>query len=226
MSQPLGPRAEYTTVVPSGERLGDVSSPAVSVMRVNWAHRGSGGAPPPRGHHAAAAPTIASAAIVHGSHDACRWRAGTGASAAAGVDDDDVDPVESVSSANARSFADWNRSSGDFSRHRRTMRSRLGGIASRAVSSSGGSFVRIADMLSAAVSPAKARAPLSISYSTAPNANMSARWSTARPRTCSGAMYPNVPRIMPALVVAPPARVTSALPVSTGFARPKSRILT
>ena len=37
-------------------------------------------------------------------------------------------------------------------------------------------------------SPSNGRRPASISYSTQPNAQMSARLSTARPRACSGAM--------------------------------------
>ena len=37
-------------------------------------------------------------------------------------------------------------------------------------------------------SPGKARRPVSISYSTAPNAQMSVRLSTGRPRACSGLM--------------------------------------
>jgi len=40
----------------------------------------------------------------------------------------------------------------------------------------------------------------SISYSTAPNAQMSARRSTDLPRACSGDMHAAVPRITPATV--------------------------
>ena len=46
-------------------------------------------------------------------------------------------------------------------------------------------------------SPSNARRPVSISYSTTPNAQTSARRSTALPRACSGAMYAAVPRISP-----------------------------
>ena len=46
----------------------------------------------------------------------------------------------------------------------------------------------------------EAGTPVSISYSTHPNAQMSVRWSTGRPRACSGDMYAAVPRIMPACV--------------------------
>src|SRR6187402_3389731 len=81
----------------------------------------------------------------------------------AGAEDpetDDEDAPDSVSSANARSVADWKRSSGAFSTQRRTMRSSPGPILSRAVSRSGGSLVRTAVIVSAAVSALKARCPL------------------------------------------------------------------
>ena len=51
-------------------------------------------------------------------------------------------------------------------------------------------------------SPGKERWPVSISNSTAPNAQMSARLSTTFPRACSGLMYAAVPRIIPACVIA------------------------
>ena len=51
-------------------------------------------------------------------------------------------------------------------------------------------------------SPRNAGRPLSISYSTQPNAQMSVRRSTALPLACSGLMYAAVPRIMPASVIA------------------------
>ena len=41
---------------------------------------------------------------------------------------------------------------------------------------------------------------MSISYSTTPKAQTSARLSTVRPRACSGDMYAAVPRMMPAAV--------------------------
>ena len=40
--------------------------------------------------------------------------------------------LNTLLSANPRSFADWNRSSGSFSRHRRTIDSRVGGMAALA----------------------------------------------------------------------------------------------
>ena len=50
--------------------------------------------------------------------------------------------------------------------------------------------------------PSNGRRPASISNSTAPNAQMSARLSTVFPRACSGDMYAAVPRIIPASVIA------------------------
>src|SRR5688572_20520184 len=135
MSQLLLTRIAYATVVPSGESVGVVSSPAVSVMRVNADQRGSASAVRPKrieretGLETATpaittATAIAAAATAHGSHAA---RERVGRAAIASMDACDVvDAVVSVSSAKARSFADWNRRSGDFSRHRRTMRSRPG----------------------------------------------------------------------------------------------------
>ena len=43
-------------------------------------------------------------------------------------------------------------------------------------------------MVSAGVGPEKARAPVSISNSTQPNAQISVRRSISRPRICSGLM--------------------------------------
>ena len=54
--------------------------------------------------------------------------------------------------------------------------------------------------MSETVSPANGCLPVSISYSTTPKAQMSARLSTTAPRACSGAMYAAVPRITPACV--------------------------
>ena len=48
-------------------------------------------------------------------------------------------------------------------------------------------------------SPSNARRPVSISKSTHPNAQMSARLSTGLPRACSGLMYAAVPRMSPSL---------------------------
>jgi hypothetical protein len=57
-------------------------------------------------------------------------------------------------------------------------RSEMSGVASR----------RTDVIVSATESPLNARSPLTISYSTAPTAKMSVRWSTGSPRICSGDM--------------------------------------
>ena len=67
-----------------------------------------------------------------------------------------------ASRAKPTSRADWKRSAGSFSRHRRTMRSSDGGSA-RSPASMGGSACRIAASVSAGVTPAKGRRPPSIS---------------------------------------------------------------
>src|SRR5207249_3842538 len=59
--------------------------------------------------------------------------------------------------------------------------------------------------------------PLHITYRTLPKLNKSARWSSATPWACSGAMYIGVPAIRPDCV---------KLASSTARARPKSLILT
>ena len=51
-----------------------------------------------------------------------------------------------------------------------------------------GAFVTTAASVSTTVSPANSGLPVTISYSTTPNAQMSARLSTLRPLACSGAM--------------------------------------
>jgi hypothetical protein len=63
-----------------------------------------------------------------------------------------------------------------------------------------GSSVRIALAVSAAVPLANGCRPVTISYRTTPNEKMSERWSTSWPLTCSGDMYPTVPRTAPAPV--------------------------
>ena len=63
----------------------------------------------------------------------------------------------------------------------------LAGVcAGRALQS--GSRSRIAAIVSEIVSPRNAGRPVSISYNTQPNAQMSVRLSTGFPRACSGLM--------------------------------------
>ena len=76
-----------------------------------------------------------------------------------------------------------------------------------------------------------ARSPVSISKTTAPKAQMSARLSTGLPRACSGLMYAAVPRIIPASVdrAVSVGEFIASDAAGSGvrvLARPKSRILT
>jgi len=74
-----------------------------------------------------------------------------------------------------------------FARQRRNTATTAGGtVEGSAVQS--GSFSTTAAMVSVMLSPLNARCPLSISKSTAPNAQMSPRLSTTPPRACSGLM--------------------------------------
>ena len=84
---------------------------------------------------------------------------------------------------------------------------------------------------SRASSPRRPCAPVSISNSMQPNANRSVRASASMPSICSGAMYQNVPRMLPAAVIAAGGVVGTIdrpLTATTGtlvFARPKSSSL-
>ncbi len=86
--------------------------------------------------------------------------------------------------------------------------------------SEGGSCSRMAAITPAWLLPSNARRPLSISSSTAPNANKSDRASASFPSSCSGAMYCRVPRIVPAPVSGAAAVTVSicvaAAPVDAG----------
>ncbi len=79
------------------------------------------------------------------------------------------------------------RRRGSFSRQRRSSRwigpGRSFGSRSHSISR-----IITAAITSEAVSPVKARCPPSISYSTMPNAQMSARRSAGLPFACSGLM--------------------------------------
>ena len=122
--------------------------------------------------------------------------------------------------------ADWKRSAGFFSRQCRTSRSSSDGIFAPETSGSGGSSFRIAFIVSIAESPLNARRPVSISKRTHPNAKMSDRASAGCPLTCSGAMYPTVPRSVPGSVALASVGdfVSSPAAIARCLARPKSRI--
>ena len=120
-----------------------------------------------------------------------------------------------------------NRCFGSFCRQARSSRRTFQGARSHS-----GSLVNTSAKTCAIVSPVNRRCPVSISQRTTPKAQMSARRSTICPAACSGAIYPAVPRIIPACV-APMVSVGelfgSPLPAAAGCvtaARPKSRTLT
>ena len=104
----------------------------------------------------------------------------------------------------------------------------LGGVADGSALQSG-SPRRTPARISVTDSPGNARLPVSISYSTTPNAQISLRLSTAAPRACSGLMYAAVPRMMPARVgdsVVAGDAARSFAEGSSAFARPKSNTFT
>ena len=97
-----------------------------------------------------------------------------------------------------------------------------------------GSSFMMDEISDACVAPENAFLPVAISYSTHPNEKMSVRPSASRPSSCSGAMYWNVPRIVPSCV-----RLFGMLPSAVGsdvtadctggaiaFANPKSSSFT
>ena len=116
-----------------------------------------------------------------------------------------VAEVASASPAMSRSICTraspiaCNRRFGSFSRHHRSNAWNCGGSdAGRARQS--GVFFNTDASVSEIVGSSNSLRPVIISNSTTPNAQMSARRSATYPRTCSGAMYAAVPRIMPAAV--------------------------
>ena len=89
---------------------------------------------------------------------------------------------------------------GSFVRQTRSVwRSSAGVSAGNA--SQAGSFLNTYASVSNTSSPANARLPVNISYSTTPNAQTSALLSTRLPLACSGLMYAAVPRMTPSRVV-------------------------
>ena len=110
-----------------------------------------------------------------------------------------------------RSAAFCQRSSGSFARHRRTTRSSAGGVIGATAEMGAGSSFMIDEISDACVAPENAFLPVAISYSTHPNEKMSVRPSASRPSSCSGAMYWNVPRIVPSCV-----RLFGMLPSAVG----------
>ena len=105
---------------------------------------------------------------------------------------------------------------------------------------SGGNAVQTGSLLSTEASvsltssPSNARRPVSISYSTQPNAHTSDRLSASRPLACSGDMYAAVPIMTPWPVIIAGEVIVGEFEISprrpdtgsSALARPKSRTFT
>ena len=89
-----------------------------------------------------------------------------------------------------------------------------------------GSRLVMAPSTSADESPGNDRQPVSISYSTQPNAQISVRRSTGSPRACSGLMYATVPITAPSAVDSTPDPVGPGSRGASNFATPKSSTFT
>ena len=192
--------------------------------------------PPPRYHRARAlprGPPRARRLMPTAARDASRHRATiTAAPVSSGA------PATRSSICTRASPISRNRRVGSLSRHRRSSRRTPEGTAAGSAPPSG-SVVSTDASVSEVVSPVKSRRPVSISNSTTPNAQMSARRSTGLPRACSGLIYAAVPRMMPASVIAgavivgdcessdaPPAwSMALANPKSITFTVPSGRTL-
>ena len=140
----------------------------------------------------------------------------------------DVLSTSASSISKCASATEWSLNFGSFSRHRVSSRRRLDGVDGGSAFQSG-SRSRIFAIVSEVVAPGNARRPVSISYKTQPNAQISVRASTACPRACSGLMYAAVPKTapceVPVIVGADPAAVGSepralAMPKSSTFTAP------
>ena len=142
-----------------------------------------------------------------------------------------VEPPSAVSSANARSRADSNRSSRRFSRHRRTTRSNTVGSAPLALLRPPGSSLRIAFMrLDRRFAFERPPARQHLVENRPEREDVRPCDRRERPLTCSGDMYPTVPSRVPAAVIAEAVstadRAVSGSRTGRSFARPKSRIFT
>ena len=132
-------------------------------------------------------------------------------------------------SSSSRSPADCHRASGSLARHFLMTRSSDDGVMGWRVDIAGGSRSRIAAIRLAWLCPSNERLPVTISYTIAPKAKISARGSASFPSSCSGAMYCRVPRMVPSAVigvrVGRPVVPNGPRPSATSFASPKSRSL-
>jgi hypothetical protein len=161
-----------------------------------------------RAHAAAKPATAATSAAASGIHGARRF---VGAMTGTGTPTCEAPPSAIHLSSLPRSAAFCQRSSGSFAKHFFTTRSSAGGDIGVTCEIGGGSSFMIEEISDACVPPANALRPVAISYSRHPNAKMSVRASASFPSSCSGAMYWNVPRIVPSCV-----RLWFAAPITVG----------
>ena len=143
------------TEAPSGEIAGSDSTPASSVIW--WNASGSEGADAAPGASARPAKNAAAASTNAPAMSAIGRRRGVAREAIASAATRPLAPLsvdvpDSACSANARSRADWKRSSGCFSRQWRMTGSIAAGDEAPSRVTSGGSSRRMAVIVSAAVS--------------------------------------------------------------------------
>ncbi len=187
-SAPLTLPTMNATVVPSGEITTPVESGNISVPAGDRIDRRIApwfGATGARGQRRATAPAVRTTPASAGQKRATSEGRPIGA-AAAPLRSTTAGDSGSSSSRRASPMA-LSRRRGSFSRQRRSRRRRGRGRSAGSASQSTSSLITLASVTEMS-SPSKARRPVSISYSTTPKAQMSARRSTALPRACSGAM--------------------------------------
>ena len=103
-------------------------------------------------------------------------------------------PLEISSRSSLTKPASVSRSSTSFCKHRSSNLRMAGGV-SLGIAFQFGSRSKMFTNVSDRLSPPYARSPVSISKIMHPNAQISVRLSTTRPRACSGLMYAGVPSI-------------------------------
>ena len=139
---------------PSGEIAGACSTTVPAGALIETASRVEGAV---EGRDSIHAPAASAASTASVATTADGWtRRGSAAAATA----DPLRPsVATASSAYARSRADWNRCRASFSRQRRITALMAGGTLAALLDRSGGSWLRIAFIVSADVAPWNARRP-------------------------------------------------------------------
>lgn len=185
------PEATKTIWRPSGDRAKDVGASLAGVTMSTRVSGGPGGGVSRKYRTTGTASTAANkAATANAVHARPAAREAMGAEATAGVSvvgSCSCAPLTSSSSCTRASPMDCSRARASFFRQRPSSRRNPTGVADGNADQSG-SLLITDTKVSAKSSPGKALLPVSISYSTAPKAQTSARRSTTRPFACSGLM--------------------------------------